>query len=131
MNWDRYNRLRKRLAPVAFAVALVVLVRETCTSKTRHEVTITVDTAPWTDRVRSLDGALMVGAEQVAELHHEAHPGIPVGTVTFVAAVPSESAELVLHVTLLDGVREVHKQLATPEGAAVSVPLGPDLAPRP
>jgi hypothetical protein len=99
---SRYDLFRRRIAPLAFFVAIALIARDSCEKDKRTHTTVELELA---DRpsVRTVDvevfavtgssGASAVG-DRVAAFHRAALTGAPIGPVRLDLALADEDAEL-------------------------------------
>ena len=121
---SRYDRLRRRLAPIAVVIALIVLVRETLMSKrdvTRG--TIELRFGAHAAEVSHVRATVFDDGAPVGHLERDlrADPSTP---VRFPAEL-SERARVVVDLSTTAGPRRFEHALAA--GEVVVVDLGPDL----
>jgi len=125
----RYDLFRKRIAPVAFAVAIALLVRETCNQQERTHATVVLDFGAATTNVVSVDAELSVDHAIVNTFHQARLDGQSIGTPKFEAVTAERDAILHLEVELTNGHRAFDRHVHLEEGATVRLALGSDLAP--
>lgn len=121
----KYDLFRRRIAPVAFGIAIVLMARESCKKqdeqRARASIVIDVGAAD----VRAIDAEVWEGGEQVAVFHRRALAGHAIGAIRFDA--PAHDGEVRIDVELPSGMRHVVRSLHADEGAVVTMPLGPAL----
>jgi len=124
----RYDLFRRRIAPIAFLAAIVLLGWHTCRVEQRTHATVVLDFGDARARVRAVDVDVVVGGESIARFQREALPGMMIDPCRFEVAMPEETGELHIEVTLT-AVRHLHmvKHLSAIEGSTVTVPLARDL----
>ena len=120
---SRYARLRRRLAPVAFGVAIVLLARESCNKQARTHATIVLDLQDQAATVQAVDAELVVGEDTIV-FHRAAMPGMRIGPCKFTVAMPAEDGELHVDLETAGVHRQVVRLIHADEGGTVTVPLG-------
>ena len=124
----RYELFRKRIAPVAFGVAVVLLARESCMKDSRTHVTFVLDPGAARADVRSVEADLWEGESEISQFRRNADTGAYIGPMSFKAALPSRDGELRFDVDLGPrGHRAFTRRFHVDEGATVTVPLESDL----
>ena len=124
----RYDLFRKRLAPIAFGLAIVLLARDSCMKQERTHVTFVLEPGAARPEIRSVAADLWIGDAEVSEFRREAAVGAYIGPMKFDAALPQKDGELRLDVDLgAKGHRTFVRHVHADEGATVTVPLESDL----
>jgi hypothetical protein len=125
----RYDLFRKRIAPIAFAVAIALLVRETCNKQERTHATVVLDFGAAEPNVVSVDADLSVDHAVVNTFHQARLAGQSIGKPKFEAVTAERDGTLHLEVELTSGHRALDRNVHVEEGATVTLSLGLDLAP--
>ncbi len=124
---SRYARIRRRLAPLAFGLAIALLARESCQKETRTHATIVLDLQDQAATARTVDAELVVGEDRFV-FHRAALPGMRIGPCQFPVAMPAEDGELRIDLELGSEPGSEHRQLVrrihAVDGATVTVTLG-------
>ena len=124
----RYDLFRKRIAPIAFGVAIVLLARESCTKQSRTHVTFVLDPGAARPEIRSVEADLYENEVQISQFQRNAEAGAYIGPMRFVAALPQRDGELRFDIDLGPrGHRAFTRRFHVDEGATVTVPLESDL----
>jgi hypothetical protein len=124
----RYELFRKRIAPVAFGVAIVLLARESCMKQHRTHATFVLEPGAAQQEIRSVEADVWIGDAEVSTYRRNADQGAYIGPMRFVAALPDPDCELHLDVDLgARGHRTFVRHVRADEGATVTVPLDSDL----
>jgi len=124
----RYDLFRKRIAPIAFGVAIVLLARDSCMKQERTHATIVLEPGAARPEIRSVEADLFINGEQITAFRRDAVEGAYIGPMQFQAALPAHDADLRLDVDLgARGHRAFVRHVHTDEGATVTVPLESDL----
>jgi hypothetical protein len=122
---SKYDLFRRRIAPIAFGLAIVLMARQSCQKGERTHATFVLDLGAARSQARAVDVELWTGSDMVAELHRHALDGSTIGTPRFDAVLPGSSdGELRIDVDLPAGPRHVVRRVHADEGATVTVPLG-------
>jgi hypothetical protein len=124
----RYELFRKRIAPIAFGIAIVLLARESCNKEHRTHVTFVLEPGAAQHEIRSVDAEMWIGDSEVADFRRNADDGAYIGPMRFVAALPDPNPELHIDVDLgARGHRKFVRHVHADEGATITVPLESDL----
>lgn len=125
---SKYDVVRRRLAPVAFGLAIVFLAHQTCNKQERTTATFVIDYGVAERDVRAVDAELWMNGEQVTQFHRVALDGMLIGETRFKASLPDTDGELRLDVELRGGEhRSVTRAIHVSEGATVTIQLERDL----
>jgi hypothetical protein len=127
---SRYDLFRRRIAPVAFLLAIGLIARDSCEKSHRTHTTVELQLGEARSRVRAVDADVVIGAETVARFHRAALPDAMIGPCRFELALPVDDGELRLDVDLGAEHRRLTRSLHAVEGATLFVPIEGDLAPR-
>lgn len=119
--------LRKRIAPIAFILAMALLVQHTCQGEERTHATIVLEYGDAAARVRAVDAKLTVDGELISEFHRKALPDLRIGASTFEVAMPKAEGELTIDVDLGASKRHIVRTIRAEEGATIAVPLAAEL----
>jgi hypothetical protein len=123
----RYDLFRKRLAPIAFALAVVLMARDACNRDRdqRTHATLVFDLGS-ASRARAMDAELWMGQERVANFHQDALHGA-LTQARFDASLPADDGELRIGVDVAGALRQDVRHFHAEDGSTVTVPLA-DLA---
>lgn len=124
---SRYDLFRKRIAPIAFILAMGLLIRQTCQGEQRVHATIVIDAGEAEAKVSAIDAKVIVQGETLGELHREAQPGMRIGKATFKVALPEEDGQVIIDVDMNGEKRHVLRRFHAAEGATVELDLSSDL----
>jgi hypothetical protein len=127
---SRYDLFRRRIAPVAFLLAIGLLARNSCEKDHRTHTTVEIQLGEARSRVRAVDADVMTGGETIARFHRAALPGTMIGPCRFELALPADDGELRIDVDLGAEHRRLTRPLHAVEGATMFVPIEGELAPR-
>ncbi|HET9622531.1 MAG TPA: hypothetical protein VFP84_14265 [Kofleriaceae bacterium] len=119
---SRYDLIRKRLAPIAFFLAIGLLVRDSCQKEQRTHTTIELafDGAQAAS-ARAVDVAVVIKNETFSTFHRAALPGAMLGPVRFAASLPADDGELRIDVDLGDHHQEVTRRFHAVDGSSMIV----------
>ena len=116
--------VRRRIAPIAFGVVIVLMARESCVKEERTHATFVLDFGAAVRDVHAVDAELWIEGDQLAVFHRVALDHMSIGTAKFTAALPAHDGEVRIDVELANGE---HRKLTRPvhadEGATVTIPL--------
>ncbi len=119
---SRYDLFRKRIAPVAFLLAIALLARDSCMKQERTHVTFILDPGAARPEIQGVEADLYVRDGELAQFRSHIWP------MKFEAALPEKDAELRFDVDLgARGHRTFRRHVHADEGATVTVPLDSDL----
>jgi hypothetical protein len=125
---SRYQWFRRKLAPVALVVALLVLAHETCNKKGAESETIELRFGDHVRELRSVHAEIFVDGQPAGHMDRDlsVDPNTP---VTFPAVLDGERATIRIDVVTATGPRRFERTLTA--GSRVIVDLGAELdAPR-
>lgn len=124
----KYDVFRRRLAPIAFGLAIAFMAYQTCDQQQRTTATFDIDYGTAEPDVRSIEAQIWMNGEQVTELHRQAIDDMSIGKTQFKASLPDTDGELRIDVELRDGERrETTRAIHVTEGGTVTVQLERDL----
>ena len=123
----KYDLFRRRIAPVAFGLAIVLLARESCHKHERTRATFAIDFGAAQADVKSVDAELWVGEDQIAVFHRAALPGGTIGRVSFEAALPAKDGEVRIDVDTSTKHQHIVRHVHVEDGSHVVVPVGDEL----
>jgi hypothetical protein len=119
----KYDWFRRRIAPVAFGVAIVLMARESCQHGEQRDVTFVIDLGAAQPQVRAVDAELWVGGEQVSVLHRGASGGT-IGSVRFQALLAGSEGEARIDVERPGKFDHVVRHFRADDGATVTLMVG-------
>lgn len=121
---SRYALFRRRLAPIAFILAIALIGHEQCTKLHRTHTTVVLDLGDVAPRVVSVDAEVRIGDESAAIFHRAAHP---IGTCKLELAVPVDDVDLQVDVDVAGTPKRIVRKLHLEDGATLTVPLAREL----
>lgn len=124
----KYDLFRRRVAPIAFGLALAFIAYDTCSKQERTSATIVLDFGAAEPEVRAVEAEVWMNGEQVTEFRRAALDGMLIGKTQFKASLPATDGELRADVELQTGERRtINRTLHVTEGGTVTVQLERDL----
>ena len=133
---SRYDVFRRRIAPIAFLVAIALIARDSCDKEQRTHTAVELDFGDARPRVRAVDVEVFTGvtgsvaAEPIARFHRNAMSDAGIGPCRFDLASPDPDGELHIDVDLGAEHRTMVRRFRAVEGSTLHVPLANDLRPR-
>ncbi len=127
---SRYDLFRRRIAPVAFFLAIGLIARDSCEKSHRTHTTVELQLGEARPRVRAVDVDVVTGDQTVAQFHRAALPDAMIGACRFELALPADDGQLRIDVDLGAEHRRLTRPFHAVEGATMFVPIEGDLAPR-
>lgn len=118
---------RRRIAPIAFFLAIGLIVRDSCESGKRTHTTVELQFGAAERQVREVEVDVMVGEEPIARFHRVALPDATIGPCRFKLSLPQDDGELRIDVSLGDEHRRITRQFHAVEGSTMLVSLGDEL----
>jgi hypothetical protein len=124
---SKYDLFRRRIAPIAFGIAIVFIARDMCNKHERTHATFVLTYGAAEPTVKTVDAELWMNGEQVSMFHRAALQG-RIGSTHFTGSLPDTDGELRIDVELFSGDhRHAVHRVHVDEGATVTVPLELDL----
>jgi hypothetical protein len=127
---SRYDLFRRRIAPVAFFLAIGLIARDSCEKHHRTHTTVELQLGEARSRVRAVDVDVVIGDQTVARFQRAALPDAMIGPCRFEVALPEDDGQLRIDVDLGAEHRRLTRPFHAVEGATMLVPIDGDLAPR-
>jgi hypothetical protein len=125
---SKYDLFRRRIAPIAFALALGFIAYDTCNKHERTSATFVIEYGTAERDVRAIDAEVWMNGEQVTQFRRTAAEGALIGKTQFEGSLPDTDGELRMDVELTGGEhRKVTRVIHVAEGATVRVELERDL----
>ncbi|HEY5927424.1 MAG TPA: hypothetical protein VIV11_37325 [Kofleriaceae bacterium] len=124
----KYDLFRRRIAPIAFGLAIAFIAYDTCDKHERTSATFVIDYGSAEPDVRVIEAEVWMNGEQVSQFRRAALEGMPIGKTQFKASLPDTDGELRIDVELASGEHRVTKRaIRVSEGANVTIQLERDL----
>ena len=131
---SRYDLFRRRIAPIAFLVAIVLIARDGCERDRRTHTTVELQLGAIRPQVRAVDVDVVAGGETVARFHRAALPDAEIGPCRFELASSDrsgdEGGELHIDLDLGAAHRRLTRRFHAVEGGTLLVAI-PDEPERP
>lgn len=124
----KYDLFRRRIAPIAFGLAIAFISYDTCNKQERTNATLVIEYGAAEHDVHAVEAEVWMNGEQVTQFRRVALEGAYIGTTKFKASLPDVDGELRMDVELTSGEhRKVSRAIHVTEGATVTVQLERDL----
>jgi len=123
----KYDLFRRRIAPIAFGIAIAVMARQSCQKQEQAHATIVLDFGSAAAEVTAVDAELWMNGAEVAQFQRATVAGRAIGTPRFDAVLPAADGELHIDVDVHGTHRHVVRAVHAAEGATVTVPLESEL----
>jgi hypothetical protein len=120
---SRYDWLRRRIAPIAFFLAIALIARDSCDKARRTHANVELDFGDARPRIHAVDVRVVAGSETVTTYQRTALGPGGIGDCKFAAVLPDEDGELRIDVDLGDAHRLLVRRFHAVEGATVRVPI--------
>jgi hypothetical protein len=118
---SRYDLFRRRIAPVAFFVALALIARDSCEGDKRTHTTVELGFGDARSSVRAVDVDVTIGASTVATFHRAALPDQPIGPCRFPVALPGDDGELRIDLDLGATHKRITRRFHAVDGSTMQV----------
>ena len=120
---SRYDLFRRRIAPIAFFIALALIARETCQKNHRTHATVEL-VFEARETVRAVEVLANVGEDTIASFRRTAQPGALIGPCQFELSTPEDDGELVIEVDRgPDRQQRLTRRFHAIEGATIRVEI--------
>jgi len=127
---SRYDLFRRRIAPIAFLLAIGLIARDSCEKHPRTHTTVELELGDAAAQVRAVDVEVVIRGATVGRYHRAALPDAAIGPCRFELALPEDDGELQIDIDLGGAHRVLTRRFHAVEGSTMSVALAADLAPR-
>lgn len=125
---SRYDLFRKRLAPIAFVLAIGLLVRDSCQKDQRTHTTFELAFAAPIAKIHAVEVGVIVNSDTFATFHRAALPGGTIGPCRFLAALPADDGELHIDVDLGDHHQQLTRPFHAIDGSTTIIHIPDDAA---
>ena len=136
---SRYDFFRRRIAPIAFLLAIALIARDSCQKHERSRAAVELDFGAARARVRAVDVSVVAApdapggaggaGDEVARFHRSAAPDAGIGPCRFAVVIPD--GELRIDVDLGGEHRQLTRRFHAVGDATIQVAITEaDLAPR-
>jgi hypothetical protein len=124
----RYDLFRRRIAPIAFALAIAFMAYQTCQKDQRTHAKVVLDLGAAARDVRAIEADIWMNGEQVTHFRRVALDNGTIGKTQFDTSLPDTDGEVRIDVELTSGEhRAIKRSIHVVEGATVTIPLERDL----
>lgn len=120
---SRYDLFRRRIAPIAFFLAIALIARDSCEKDKRTHTTVELRFDDLAPRVRAVDVNVVVGAETIAVFHRAALPNLMIGPCQFPLASPEDDGELRIDIDLGTTQHRLIRRFHAVEGSTTLVSI--------
>ena len=124
---SRYDLFRRRIAPIAFLLAIALIARDSCEKDERTHTKVELDFGDARARVRAVDVDVTARGEAFAHFHRAAIGAAPIGPCRFDLAVPGDDGTLKIDVDLGGEHRQLTRGFHAIDGSTMVVPLAVEL----
>lgn len=125
---SRYDQFRRRVAPIAFGLAIAGMAYTTCQKQERTTATFVIDYGGAERDVRAIEAEVWMNGEQVTQFRREALDGAQIGPTKFKTSLPDTDGELRMDVELRSGDHRIlERAIHVSEGSTVTIQLERDL----
>lgn len=120
---SRYDLFRRRIAPIAFVLALGLLIKQSCDGNGRLHATLVFELGADRAAAQAIDVDILVGGESAGYLHRtrEFAGGFDPARTAFPISLPVADAELHIDLDLGGHHRLVTRAIHVPADAATIV----------
>ncbi|HEY0990135.1 MAG TPA: hypothetical protein VGD80_23950 [Kofleriaceae bacterium] len=120
---SRYDLLRRRIAPIAFFVAIALIAKDSCDKDKRTHTAVELEFGADRSEVRAVDVEVFTGGDRVAAFHREALPGSMIGPCRFQLALTDEDAELRIDVDRGAAHQQLTRRVHVIEGSTTLIAI--------
>jgi hypothetical protein len=125
---SRYDLIRRRIAPIAFLVAIALIAKDSCDKGKRAHTAVELEFGADRSEVRAVDVEVYAGGELAAAFHRAALPGEQIGPCRFQLALADENAELRIDIDRGAGHQYVTRRVQVIEGSTTLIAIPPHAA---
>lgn len=119
---SRYDLFRRRIAPIAFFIAIALIARDSCQKDKRTHATVELQLAD-APSVRAVEVDVMVGGQTVAQFRKAALPDRPIGRVEFKLSVPEDDGQFRIVVDRGATQQQLTRSFHAVEDSTMLVPI--------
>jgi hypothetical protein len=125
---SRYDLFRRRIAPIAFFLAIALIARDSCEKDKRTHTTVELELGADRAEIRAVDLEVFSGTDRVAAYHRAALPGEPIGAARFELALTDDDAELRIDIDRGARHQLLTRRIHALEGSTTLIAIPPDAA---
>ena len=125
---SRHDLLRRRIAPIAFLVAIALIAKDSCDKDKRAHTAVELEFGADRSEVRAVDVEVYAGSELAASFHRAALPGEAIGPCKFQLSLPDENVELRIDIDRGASHQQLTRRVRVIEGSTtlIAIPaMGP------
>jgi hypothetical protein len=126
---SRYDLIRRRIAPIAFFLAIALIARDSCEKDKRTHTTVELGFGATRPSVRAVDVDVVVAGDTIATFHRATLPDSTIGPCRFALALPGDDGELRIDVDLGATHQRLTRRFHAVDGSTMMVTI-PDGDPR-
>jgi hypothetical protein len=119
--------LRKRIGPIAFVLAMGLLVREQCVKSQRTHSTIVINTGMSEPKVDAIDARVMVEGEPFGEVKRTRLNGMQIGDASFKVSLPKPDAVVEMDITVSGTPKHLTRRIHAVDDATITINVGDEL----
>ena len=123
---SRYDLFRRRIAPIAFFLALALIAKDSCDGNQRTHTTVELTFGASTPAVRAVEVDVVVGGETVSTFRRAALPDSLIGPCRFELSLARDDGELRIDVDLGASHRQITRRFHAIEGSKMLISLRDD-----
>ena len=124
----KYDLFRRRIAPIAFGLAIAFMAYQTCDKQERTSATFVLECGAADRDVHAIEAEIWMNGEQVTQFRRAPLEGGNICPARFKASLPDVDGELRMDIELKNGEhRQPTRQIHVTEGATVTIQLERDL----
>jgi hypothetical protein len=120
---SRYDLFRRRIAPIAFALALALIVRDSCQKDQRTHTSVELTFGAAASQVRGVEVDVVAGGETIATFRRAAPSDGAIGPCRFPLTTAQDDGELRIDVDLGATHQRIIRRFHAVEGSTLVVPL--------
>ena len=123
---SRYDLFRRRIAPIAFFIAIALIAKDSCEKDQRTHTTVELELGAERSDVRAVNLEVFAGEERVAAFYRAALPDATIGPCRFELALAQEDVELRIDIDRGARHQTLTRRLHAIEGSTtmIAVPAG-------
>ena len=120
---SRYDLFRRRIAPIAFFLAIALIARDSCEKDKRTHTIVELSFGDMKPSIRAVDVDVVVEGETVTTFHRAALPDSIIGPCRFQLALPEDDGEFSIDVDLGAAHHRLTRRFHAVEGATMLVSI--------
>jgi hypothetical protein len=120
---SRYDLFRRRIAPIAFAIAIALIVRDSCRKDQRTHTSVELSFGAAASQVRAVAVDVVAGDEILATFRRTAPADAAIGPCRFPLTIADPDGELRIDLDLGTRHERINRRFHAVEGSTLVVPL--------